>query len=101
MPRKRPGVVLTDMQRKFCHEYAIDLNATQAAIRAGYSEDSARSTASHLLDKPEIRAYVEKLQEDAFLRLRITKDDILAELARIAFSEIEEEDTRDESPDSN
>src|ERR1017187_6728527 len=94
MPRKRPGETLTDKQRTFCNEYVIELNATNAAIKAGYSEESARSTASHLLDDPDVAAYVQKLQEDKFWRLRITADQVLAELAKIGFAEIEEEDGR-------
>jgi phage terminase small subunit len=90
MPRKRPGVNLTDKQRAFCHEYVTDLNATNAAIRAGYSEDSARSTASHLLDDVEVKAFVRKLQEDKFLSLRINAEDVMKELARIGFADIED-----------
>jgi phage terminase small subunit len=95
MPRKRPGETLTDKQRTFCNEYVIELNATNAAIKAGYSEDSARSTASHLLDDPDVVAYIQRLQENKFLRLRITADEVLAELARIGFAELDEEETQD------
>jgi hypothetical protein len=96
MARKRPGETLTDKQRTFCNEYVIELNATNAAIKAGYSEESARSTASHLLDDPDVAAYIVRLQEDKFYRLRITADQVLAELARIGFGEVEdlEEDGR-------
>ena len=48
---------LTAKQERFCEEYLIDLNATQAAIRAGYSVESAGSIGSENLTKPEIRAY--------------------------------------------
>lgn len=46
---------LTDKQERFCQEYIIDFNGTQAAIRAGYSEATARSTASEYLAKPNIQ----------------------------------------------
>ena len=46
---------LTAKQQRFCDEYLIDLNATQAAIRAGYSEKNARNIASENLAKPNIR----------------------------------------------
>jgi phage terminase small subunit len=91
MARKRPGETLTDKQRTFCNEYVIELNATKAAIAAGYSEDSARSTGSHLLDDPDVAAYIRRLQEDKFLNLRITAEQVLAELARIGFADFEEE----------
>ena len=90
MARKRPGETLTDKQRTFCNEYVIELNATNAAIKAGYSEDSARSTASHLLDDPDVGAYIGQLQEEKFFRLRITADAVLAELAKIGFAEFED-----------
>ena len=47
-------MALTDKQEMFCREYLIDLNATQAAIRAGYSEKTANRTASENLSKPDI-----------------------------------------------
>src|ERR1700756_1446521 len=95
MARKRPGETLTDKQRTFCNEYVIDLNATNAAIKAGYSEESARSTGSPLLDDPDVVAYIRRLQENKFLRLRITADEVLAELARIGFAELEEDEIQE------
>ena len=50
---------LTAKQERFCEEYLIDLNATQAAIRAGYSVESAGSIGSENLTKPEIRARID------------------------------------------
>lgn len=55
--------MLNDKQKKFCNEYLIDLNATQAAIRAGYSEKTARSIANENLTKPDIQKYIQELQE--------------------------------------
>lgn len=69
--RKKVKIVaLTDKQRLFCEEYLIDLNATQAAIRAGYSEKTARKIGSENLTKPDIRAYIDNRlaeKEDALI----------------------------------
>lgn len=55
---------MTEKQKKFCVEYLIDCNATQAAIRAGYSPKTAYSIGEQNLKKPEIRAYIDlKLKE--------------------------------------
>ncbi len=61
---------MTAKQIRFCDEYLIDLNATQAAIRAGYSEKTARKIGSENLSKPDIREYIEKRlaeKEDALI----------------------------------
>ncbi len=50
---------MTDKQKRFCEEYMVDLNATQAAIRAGYSENSAQQIASENLSKPVIQQYIQ------------------------------------------
>jgi len=55
---------MTEKQKRFCEEYLIDLNATQAAIRAGYSPKSAYSIGGENLNKPELKAYIdERLQQ--------------------------------------
>ena len=55
---------MTPKQKRFCDEYLIDCNATQAAIRAGYSEKTAKVIGAENLTKPDIRAYIdEKLKE--------------------------------------
>lgn len=57
-------MALTEKQQRFCDEYLIDYNATQAAIRAGYSEKTAYSQGQRLLKKVEIKTYIdEKLAE--------------------------------------
>ncbi len=61
MPKHRKN--LTDKQQKFVHEYLVDLNGTQAAIRAGYSKKTAAEAAYELLIKPHIKEAVEKLQK--------------------------------------
>jgi phage terminase small subunit len=68
---------LTDKQERFCQEYLIDLNGTQAAIRAGYSERSAKEEASRLLTKDNIQQRIKELQEQISLRLEITQDWVL------------------------
>jgi phage terminase small subunit len=51
---------VTPKQKRFCDEYLIDTNATQAAIRAGYSEKTAYAIGNENLSKPEIRAYIDE-----------------------------------------
>ena len=74
---------LTEQQKKFCNEFLINLNATQAAIRAGYSEKSARSIASENLTKPNIQNYLQQLQEGIQKRNQISQDEILQDLIEI------------------
>ncbi len=76
---------LTPKQEQFCKEYLIDLNGTQAAIRAGYSEDSAKEIASENLTKPNISSYIEQLMTERSKRTTITADKVLQELAKTAF----------------
>lgn len=55
---------MTPKQKRFCDEYLIDTDGAKAAIRAGYSERSAKQIASELLTKPDLRAYIdERLSE--------------------------------------
>lgn len=68
---------LTDRQRAFVLEYLRDLNGTQAAVRAGYAEDRAASTASRLLRKPEIRAFRDVLMEERFEAVGINRWNIV------------------------
>ena len=77
---------MTAKQRLFCDEYLIDLNATQAAIRAGYSEKTARKIGQENLTKPDIQEYIQKRTADRIERTEITQDMVLRELAIIAFS---------------
>lgn len=55
-------MALKDKQEMFCREYLIDLNATQAAIRAGYSEKTANRTASEIMSKPDIQNRISELK---------------------------------------
>ncbi len=74
---------LNEKQKKFCNEYLIDLNATQAAIRAGYSEKTARSIANENLTKPGIQKYIQELQEGIKKRNRISQDEIIQDLIEV------------------
>ncbi len=76
---------MTIKQKRFCEEYLIDLNATQAAIRAGYSPKTAYSIGSDLLKVPEVRAHIEKAQADRSKRTGVNADRVIRELARVAF----------------
>ncbi|WP_415993029.1 terminase small subunit [Desulfovibrio piger] len=80
-------VKLTDKQAAFVREYLVDLNATQAAIRAGYSERTAYSVGQRLLKNVEIQRAVAAAQAKRARRVEITADRVVAELAKIAFSD--------------
>ncbi len=77
---------LTEKQKRFVEEYLIDLNATQAAIRAGYKEKTAYRTGADNLRKPQIQEYLNKRMKDRVQRTEITQDKVIEELAAIAFA---------------
>lgn len=77
---------LTAKQARFVDEYLIDLNATQAAIRAGYSKRSAGQIGEENLKKPEIQKAIQDAQQKRSERTEITQDRVLQELAKIGFS---------------
>lgn len=79
-------MALTDKQKRFCDEYLIDINATQAAIRAGYSEKTAYRTGADNLRKPQIEEYIAKRQKELSRSTEITQERVIKELALIAFS---------------
>ena len=83
---KRGG--LTDKQRAFCREMVVDWNATQAAIRAGYSAKTAAQTAHRLLRNVNVGARIRKLAQAAAHRNDITVDRVLEEHRRIAFANL-------------
>lgn len=74
---------LTDKQKRFIEEYLIDLNATQAAIRAGYSEKTAYSIGEENLRKPEIKKAIQEAQKKRSERTQITQDDVLNGLLEV------------------
>lgn len=75
-------------QRRFVAEYLKDLNATQAAIRAGYSPKTAEQQGHRLLRNAEISQAVEKAKSEQLQRLEVSADVVLRELLRIATSDI-------------
>lgn len=96
-------MALTDKQAQFVREYLLDLNATQAAIRAGYSEKNASRIASELLDKTHVRDAIDAAKEKRAEKTDITAERVLTEIARMAFydpseimREIGEEDADDD-----
>jgi phage terminase small subunit len=79
---------LTARQRSFVREYLIDLNATQAAMRAGYSEKTAYASGAENLKKPQIANAIEAAMKIRADRTDITADRVLKELAKIGFADI-------------
>ena len=79
---------LTPKQERFVAEYLIDLNATQAAIRTGYSAKTAASQGARLLKQGGVARAVHTAQQARAVRTEITQDRVLQELARIAFFDI-------------
>ena len=77
---------MTAKQMRFCDEYLIDLNATQAAIRAGYTDKYANTNAAKLLQNTTIKEQIQRRMADRAKRTEITQDRIVKELALIAFS---------------
>ena len=78
---------LTEKQKRFCEEYLIDLNATQAAIRAGYKAKTARSQGQRMLTKVDIQRRIADLMKERSDRTALTSDSVLQELSRIAMAE--------------
>jgi len=76
---------LTPKQQTFVDEYLVDLNATQAAIRAGYSVKNAGKIGSELLQKTRIKAAIDKVMAERSRRTGINQDRVLRELAKVAF----------------
>ena len=81
---------LTDKQRLFVQEYIIDLNATQAAIRAGYSQDSARQIGADNLSKTYIQEAIQEAMAAREKRTEITQDMVLREMAKIGMVDIKD-----------
>ncbi|WP_410679070.1 terminase small subunit [Avibacterium paragallinarum] len=71
------GRGLTDKQKRFVEEYLIDLNATQAAIRAGYSKNRASELGYQLLQKTTVQQAIEAAQNKRAERVQITQDDVI------------------------
>lgn len=76
---------MTPKQERFAAEYLVDLNATQAAIRAGYSAKTAYSVGQENLKKPELQSLIGDLMRERASRVELTADRVIAEIAAMAF----------------
>lgn len=76
---------MTDKQKRFVEEYLIDLNATQAAIRAGYSPKTANEQGNRLLANVSVQRELNKQMAKRSKRTGVTQDRVVRELAKIAF----------------
>ncbi|MBO5789527.1 MAG: terminase small subunit [Clostridia bacterium] len=74
---------MTAKQQRFCDEYLIGLNATQAAIRAGYSEKTARAMGAENLTKPYIKEYIDQRMAEKEAALIASQDEVLKYLTRV------------------
>jgi phage terminase small subunit len=81
---------LTEKQQRFVEEYLIDLNATQAAIRAGFSPKTAEQQGSQLLKKTLVLESISRAMAARSKRTGISQDRVIMELAKIAFVNIDE-----------
>jgi phage terminase small subunit len=79
-------VLKNDKHEIFCHEYLVDLNATQACIRAGFAGKYANRQAYALMARDDVKKRIEELMKRRRKRIDIAEEDILAELAAIAFA---------------
>lgn len=85
--RINPKTGLNPQQERFAQEYLIDLNITQAAIRAGYSKRTAHVQGSRLLIHAKVAEYIAKNRNRLADKLEITQERVLAEYAKIAFAD--------------
>ena len=81
---------MTDKQARFCEEYMVDLNATQAAIRAGYSENGAENEGYRLLRNDEVKLRIDQLKAERSARLRISTDYVVKLLMDVAETRVED-----------
>lgn len=72
--------MLTDKQKQFCKEYLVDLNATQAAIRAGYSEKTANRIGHENLTKLDVAKEIQRLMDKRSEKVKITAEDVLNDI---------------------
>ena len=75
--------MLNDKQKQFCEEYIIDLNGTQAAIRAGYSAKTANEQAAQLLAKLSIQEYVQKIKNERSERVKYSQDELMRDILEV------------------
>lgn len=82
---------MTAKQKRFCDEYLIDLNATQAAIRAGYSENTARVIGAENLSKPALKSYIDQRMAEKESALIAKQDEVLKYLTSVMRGETQSE----------
>ena len=75
--------MLNEKQKQFCEEYIIDLNGTQAAIRAGYSAKTARAIANELLTKLDIQGYICELKNKRSERVKYSQDELMRDILEV------------------
>ena len=75
--------MLNEKQKQFCEEYIIDLNGTQAAIRAGYSKKTARAIANELLTKLDIQEYICVLKNKRSERVKYSQDELMRDILEV------------------
>ena len=78
---------MNDKQKRFCEEYVTDLNGAQAAIRAGYSEVSAKQIANRILSIPSVRDYVKEIGKELADYSLINSQRVVSKLTEIAFDD--------------
>jgi phage terminase small subunit len=76
-------IALTDKQKRFCDEYLIDLNATQAALRAGYSKKTAKQIGQQNLTKLDLKNYIDKRMKEKESELVANQDEVLKYLTAV------------------
>jgi hypothetical protein len=86
--RGHDPVKLTAKQERFCSEWLIDMNDTQAAIRTGYSKKTASAIGHELLRNPKIRAEIDRLRQQALIRNELTLDALIQEMKHFGFFSI-------------
>ena len=77
--------LINKRHERFCQEYLIDLNATQAYIRSGYKPKNASNCSSVLLTNPKVRARIDELMSIVSSRTGVNQERVIRELARVAF----------------
>lgn len=91
-------MALTPKQKRFVAEYLVDLNATAAAIRAGYSKKTAEVIGYENLRKPQIKTAINQAMQDQQKRTEITQDMVISELAKLGFFDIRKMFDKDGKP---
>ena len=84
---KKKKNTITPKQKRFCEEYLVDLNGTQAAIRAGYSPKTADRYAGQLLEKTCVQEFIKQRQKALSKRTHITQEKVIGEISKIAFAD--------------